>query len=106
MAWYWILYWVGYPISFVIWAYALAEESAQKKSYLERLREKNSNTDFAQFDYHSSLWALALAPLFGSLLWPAMLVFLIFAAVIASIGWALDKVVGAMIQSAKGEAET
>ena len=98
MAWYWILYWAGYLISFVIWVVAMAGGSADKKQTLEHAREKDWSTDYAEVDYYSSLWALALAPIVASFVWPAMAAFVLVAVFIMSIGWLLDKAVTATIK--------
>jgi len=101
MDWYWILYWVGYPVSFLSWTYAMAEQAADAKRELEWRREREMYS--SEFDYYSSLWALALAPIFASFLWPAVLAFALVVAFIASIGWLLDSAVSAFMKDSPNE---
>ena len=101
MAWYWILYWVGYPISFVIWVVFLFGESANKKQILEHARERDWTTDSDELDYYRSLWGLALGPIAASFVWPAFIVFVVVVALIMSIGWLLDKAVSSAMSKEK-----
>ena len=114
MEWYWIVYWAGYPISWVALIVYFGGDSVEKRKVAYENRAKavvaewndwtvHRESNEAEIDYYKSLFSLVLGPFFFSLFWPAVAVFAPVVAAIAIIGWGLDAVLSLFIKAPKTE---
>lgn len=106
MEWYWIVYWVGCPVSVVILFVVFGTDSIRKKRELLRLQSNKIRLNSAESEYFGSLFTLLVGPWLCALLWPLGVLFILVFGVVKLVRIGLDAIISLFMREDETEDAT